>query len=606
MDNRVRGAIQIFVRFPFFQRTEALGRAIIRIEIWHANQQDYQFRFIGCPVEVETLESCVAAISVEHADTNPLLDLDLLVRDLVQIGCGRKDRPIIHLPCLLRNGGELTYYSYRDSPDFIIQSQPNHPPAFYFQNRELSTMSISGSPATFMTADSSASFTHSVGYSPISNYVSPASFMSGDSPASFSSARSTYASPAYRTEIRLSPVVRIETIREDEPLDPSMPAPLQRLRNDYYSHLHEQNLLQPLHTELNWSGKGQHVVYLPKDAIPLNVLSHLGASSTAKVEKVLCRRIALARKTMRCSHQWTVEDALREVYHLQNLRHSHIVQLVGSYLQGRNFSILMYPVADCHLGTFLEDTADSKGANLSVEDEASYQTRMGFLVESLGCLTSAIAYIHEETTKHMDIKPQNILVRSIAFERYRWRIYLADFGLSRSFASQGHSQTDGPISRTPRYCAPEVYYYERRGRAADIFSLGCVFIEMMSVVKGKHPHDFAEFRRGNGHDESFHANLERVLEWTDHIGGEPDSPYLLNHSIYRQLWLEPEEVSVLKNMVAYEPEARPTAHALQLRHIGEAAGFLLNSFEPHKCCSAAPEPYVAYQGTSSDDMGSGS
>lgn len=54
-----------------------------------------------------------------------------------------------------------------------------------------------------------------------------------------------------------------------------------------------------------------------------------------------------------------MNDALTEVEHLQRLRHFHIVQLVGSYLQGRNFAILLYPVAACHLGTFLEDTADN-------------------------------------------------------------------------------------------------------------------------------------------------------------------------------------------------------------------------------------------------------
>jgi hypothetical protein len=157
------------------------------------------------------------------------------------------------------------------------------------------------------------------------------------------------------------------------------------------------NIVQPFYKELNWLGRGQHVTFLSRDTIPLTVLSHLGASVTAKVDKVLCRRIALARKTMRCSRQWSVADALREVYHLQNLRHFHIVLLVGSYLQGRDLNILMYPVADCHLGTLPEDTANMYAPNNYALAE-SYTRRIDFLSLSLGCLTSAIAYIYEKTT----------------------------------------------------------------------------------------------------------------------------------------------------------------------------------------------------------------
>ncbi|KAH7090805.1 kinase-like domain-containing protein, partial [Paraphoma chrysanthemicola] len=248
---------------------------------------------------------------------------------------------------------------------------------------------------------------------------------------------------------------------------------LQRLRDDYYIELERHSIIQPFDKELNWSGKGQHITFRPSEKIPLTVLTQIGASVTASVHKVLCRRIALARKTMRCSRQWTILEAMREVYHLQNLRHFHIVQLVGSYLQGRNFCILMYPVVDYHLGTFLEDTADSR--TVFSYKEIRLQS---FLLRSMGCMASALAYIHHSTTKHMDIKPQNILVRHCEDKFTSWRIYLADFGLSRSFASQDHSQTDGPTSRTPRYCAPEVYQYESRGRSADIFSLGCVFSEV--------------------------------------------------------------------------------------------------------------------------------
>jgi hypothetical protein len=168
--------------------------------------------------------------------------------------------------------------------------------------------------------------------SPMSDFSSPASFITASSPATYISARSTYNSPAYFSARGYSPAMMIGSIREEESPAPGLPAPIQQLHSDYYISLRDQNLIQPFDTELNWSGKGQHATFAPQEQIPLTVLSHLGSSNTTTVDKVLCRRIAVARKVMRCNRRWTVADALREVYHLQNLRHFHIVQLVGTYV----------------------------------------------------------------------------------------------------------------------------------------------------------------------------------------------------------------------------------------------------------------------------------
>jgi serine/threonine protein kinase len=474
-----------------------------------------------------------------------------------------RDMKIAGLPdgaALAQNPVYESSYSPRDQPahnnhDFTVLPAPN--------NQILAQYNI----------DPSTTLMHSVAMSPMSLFGSPGSFMTASSPASFMTARSTYASPAIAMMLGPSPTMRIQTIREDEAADASMSAPLKQLLDEYHTNLRQQNIIQPFDKELNWSGKGQHVMFLPKDTVPLVPLASLGASMTAKVDKVLCRRIALARKVMRCSRQWTIADALREVYHLQNLRHAHIVQLVGSYLQGRNFAILMYPVADCHLGTFMEDTSD-----LDDGDE-TYEPRKVFLAKSIGCLTSAMAYVHSQTTKHMDIKPQNILVKRNDFALFPWRVYLADFGLSRTFPSDEQSQTDGPTSRTPRYCAPEVFHYEQRGRSADIFSLGCVFSEILTTYAGLHPHEFSDYRRGVGNDESFHANLPRVADWID--------THLTQNS-------DPALAGVVREMIHSDPIKRLTAQQVMAFL---STTIFYRSVEIHKCCAEPPEPYVAYEPT---------
>lgn len=379
-----------------------------------------------------------------------------------------------------------------------------------------------------------------------------------------------------------------------------MPAPFRKLKDEYCSHLHRQNIVQPFERELNWSGKGQHVTFAPTDPIPLTVLSALGVSLTAKVDKALCRRVALARKTMRCSRKWTIVEALGEVYHLQNLRHHHIVQLVGSYLQGREFSILMYPVPDCHLGTFLEDIADMDLVDTGiVEFPSLFSRRLSSLARAFACLTSALAYVHDHTTKHMNVKPQNILVRETEIGVYR--MYLADFGLSRSFAAQNHSQTDGPTSRTPRYCAPEVFQHERRGRAADIFSLGCVFAEIFTVLGGRHPHDFADYRKAETEYESFHANIQHVKCWVLEMSLSSYEDLPQRDRRYRHsLVTDPNLIYLLIEMISHEPEKRPTATVIQKRLVSVYAKRKLSSpwgylYSLDSCCSLPPEQYVVHE-----------
>lgn len=208
--------------------------------------------------------------------------------------------------------------------------------------------------------------------------------------------------------------------------------------------------------------------------------------------------------------------------------------------------------------------------------------RVSFLGYSLSCLSAALEYIHAHTTKHMDIKPQNILVRKLEQSSGVpfWRMYIADFGLSRSFESQTNSQTDGPTSRTPRYCAPEVFADEKRGRSADIFSMGCVYFEMLTVISGHDLQDFAETRRGGGIDESFHANLGRVVAWSNYLKTN-------QHSRNRED-IPPELFELAQQMVNEKPGSRPTTTDLQsyferCRDLRFAARTW--------CCSRPPEPY---------------
>lgn len=393
-------------------------------------------------------------------------------------------------------------------------------------------------------------------YSPVSHYGSPASFVT---------ARSVLGSPGYVLSTTSNAVAVFHAIQKETP---SIPKALANLKADYETGLSNQKIVVPFDKEINWSGKGQHVTFTAAEEPPLVMVSHLATSLTAAVEKVLCRGIAFARKSMRCSRSLTITDALQEVKHLQNLQHHHIVQLVGSYLCGRNFNILMYPVADCDLGRFLQDTSD-----LPMLEKECHKT---FLAGAMSCLASALSYVHNRTTKHMDIKPKNILVRrneAVRSGRYTWKVYLADFGLSKSFAEQGHSQTDGPVSRTPRYCAPEVYAFEPRGRASDIFSLGCVYLEMLTVLDDRDLDELSDCCRGEGMEDAYHASMDDVRDW-----------------LKRLAYPEQAVISLVEKMLHCEPAERPKAQDLvDTFFCRDQAEYWRGTII---CCDRRPESFV--------------
>ena len=367
--------------------------------------------------------------------------------------------------------------------------------------------------------------------------------------------------------------------------------------------LASKNLITSADQELNWSGRGQHVEFVEGDEVPLRNLGIIGTSIMARVDKVRCRRIVLARKMMRCNSKWPLSRAIDEVSHLHRLRHPHIVQLVGSYLVGRKFAILIYPVAECHLGHFMEETEASLARHTaslagslprSAVTYGSIRIRYDSLAASLSCLAHALQYIHTNTTKHMDIKPANILVKCVplsirAPEDLEYRVYIADFGLSRSFATQGHSQTEGPTSRTPKYCAPEVYDFDRRGRSADIFSLGCVYLEILTVLLGIGLEDLADYLCDDNFDESYHSHPEEVEGWVEKMKLKEWPMLDVTPSGGSS---KTDMLSFVHTMLDLNPEKRPTGETLVKYFENWAQERLPAVFRSRSCCLRPPEPYV--------------
>ncbi|KAH7382390.1 kinase-like domain-containing protein [Phaeosphaeria sp. MPI-PUGE-AT-0046c] len=349
---------------------------------------------------------------------------------------------------------------------------------------------------------------------------------------------STYYSALSRTSARSMKVV---------------PGGLRR-DNEYARVLQSEELWPvPFDIEQNWSGRGQHAEFKKGEEPLINSLLQvqdtLGHTRTAFVQSVKCKRILLARKTITCGkNTMTKEEAIKEVAHLTRLNHAHIVRIIGTYVKGRELSILLYPVAKFNLGEFF-DRFSSLPNDACVKRLDMYFAGVRFHT----CLSSALHYIHNNLTKHMDIKPQNILVEESSTG---YRPYIADFGIARHYEKHEDIETDGHISFTRRYAAPEVVNQDTRGLPADIFSLGCVFLEIH--VKIQSPWD----------DIALAAKVEKTLE--TNITG--DRSYQANivglQEVLAESWEETRDhlaaavINTVQSMLVKEPQKRPSAEAI--------------------------------------------
>ncbi|KAH0835215.1 Cell division protein kinase 2 CRK1 [Fonsecaea pedrosoi] len=232
-------------------------------------------------------------------------------------------------------------------------------------------------------------------------------------------------------------------------------------------------------------------------------LEPLGTGTYGQVSKVreVSTNSIYAQKTIRVqnSHRARniIEQQVRnEVAIMHKLRHHHIASVLFYVRDETTFSIIMLPVGDYDLRHFLE-----------VNCAGFPRTETRHLDQWFGCLASALAYAHQERVKHEDIKPSNILIRD-------HQPYLADFGSAIDFSlMEGSTSTEEYIVGTPVYWPPEPL--QQRGRAADVFALGCVFSEMLTVRQHRSLQEYRDARFlphvDNGY--AFRTNLEVVNTW---------------------------------------------------------------------------------------------
>ncbi|XP_045862818.1 mitogen-activated protein kinase kinase kinase 4 isoform X2 [Meles meles] len=220
----------------------------------------------------------------------------------------------------------------------------------------------------------------------------------------------------------------------------------------------------------------------------------------------------------------TIKETADELKIFEGIKHPNLVRYFGVELHREEMYIFM---EYCDEGTLEE--VSRLGLQEHVIRLYSKQ------------ITVAINVLHEHGIVHRDIKGANIFLTSSGL------IKLGDFGCSVKLKNNAQTMP-GEVNSTlgtAAYMAPEVITRakgEGHGRAADIWSLGCVVIEM---VTGKRPwHEYEHnfqimYKVGMGHKPPIPERLSpEGKDFLSHcLEGEPrmrwTASQLLDHSFVK-------------------------------------------------------------------------
>jgi YVTN family beta-propeller protein len=139
------------------------------------------------------------------------------------------------------------------------------------------------------------------------------------------------------------------------------------------------------------------------------------------------------------------------------------------------------------------------GSDLRRMVEAEGPLDLARTARVLGGVAAGLDAAHARGLIHRDVKPANVLIEARAGDE---RVFLTDFGVSRTTGEGGTVTSSGELLGSPDYMAPEQITGDPVDHRADIYALGCL---LHFTITGEPP-----FPRDNDMAKLFaHGNAPR-------------------------------------------------------------------------------------------------
>jgi len=325
----------------------------------------------------------------------------------------------------------------------------------------------------------------------------------------------------------------------------------------------------------NLSRNGGHIEFQTQDTVPLSDHGPVGprtGSSTIKTRVKVKYRDGIdnnyyvrKRLEVHADRPRDKTTILNQIKAITKMDHPNIAKIASSYGQGQVVAFIT-PYAQANLEEYLDQYAGfSKAPEL-----------LGWVKD----LASALTYIHESGIAHKSIRPQKILIDVDSS-----RIFFSAFGVVQPMRQS--SQLYSRYSNEPGYIygAPEAINQRdinnwplQKWHLADIFSLGCVFLEMTSIAKGHSAEDLRESRSARTHDNSYHVNIQPLFDWINNLKQNPHrrektaawSNRILSTTA-SMLYEDPEKRYLMRRVKAKLSPPKPAKAVRQRRNSIDAA-----------------------------------
>jgi len=370
-------------------------------------------------------------------------------------------------------------------------------------------------------------------------------------------------------------------------------------------------LLKPLN-------QGDHVLYDDMDVVPMDIVDgKKSLTQTRYVDKVVLPNQPGAVFIRRCIPLGSgpgcisYDDFLYWVNDMMRVQNEHLSSYWASYVHEGWGYILFTPASEYSLKSLLSTTP------VSVK-MLEKQARSHLVLNWIHCLVDALCFVHHRNLAHGNIRPSTVLftggnhvfysdITHLGAERSPTRGDKASFDkesydyIAPEQRLRTKATTTSPINRKSSLVSPSsppsdmTFSISRRGtqhfsssatvttheptphlngQAADIFSLGCVILELISFLMKKPSRAFASHRAakhktpGRGGavpDSSFHKNLGQVESWMAQLAKEAAKKMKKkDNDDYRDFAAGVGPMlHVVERMLSVHPSERPSAIEVQ-------------------------------------------